>query len=99
MAGASPVAQWLRIHLPGQETWVRFLGQQYPLEKEMATHFSTLAWETPWIEESGGLQVHEVVKELGQDLVTKQQHYMASTILCIGDALVKKSRQTNILSL
>ena len=51
MAGASPVSQWLRIHLQGQETWVRSLGQQYPLEKGMATHFSTLAWETPWIEE------------------------------------------------
>ena len=39
-----------------QETQVRSLGQEDPLEKEMATHSSTLAWEIPWIEETGGLQ-------------------------------------------
>ena len=39
-----------------QETWVRPLGQEDPLEKEMATHSSILAWEIPWTEESGGLQ-------------------------------------------
>ena len=33
-----------------QETWVRFLGQEDPLEKEMATHSSILAWEIPWTE-------------------------------------------------
>ena len=38
------------------ETWVQFLGQQDPLEKEMATHSSILAWEAPWTEEPGGLQ-------------------------------------------
>ena len=38
------------------ETWVRFPGREYPLEKEMATHFSILAWEIPWTEEPGGLQ-------------------------------------------
>ena len=39
-----------------QETQVRFLGQEDPLEKEMATHPSTLAWKIPWIEEPGRLQ-------------------------------------------
>ena len=39
-----------------QETWVLSLGQEDPLEKGMATHSSTLAWEVPWIEEPGGLQ-------------------------------------------
>ena len=39
-----------------QETWVRSLGWKYPLEKEMATHFSILAWKIPWPEEPGGLQ-------------------------------------------
>ena len=44
-------------HLPTmQETQVRSLGQEDPLEKEMATHSSTLAWKIPWIEEPGGLQ-------------------------------------------
>ena len=38
------------------ETWVRSLGQEDPLEKEMATHSSILAWKIPWTEESGGLQ-------------------------------------------
>ena len=39
-----------------QETWVRFLGQEDPLEKEMATHSSIFAWEIPWPEKSGRLQ-------------------------------------------
>ena len=38
------------------ETWVRSLGWEDPLEKEMATHASTLAWKIPWTEEPGGLQ-------------------------------------------
>ena len=39
-----------------QETWVRSLGQEDPLEKEMATHSSILAWKIPWMEEPGRLQ-------------------------------------------
>ena len=39
-----------------QETRVRSLGQEDPLEKEMATHSSTLAWKIPWTEEPGRLQ-------------------------------------------
>ena len=38
------------------ETWVRSLGQEEPLEKEMATHSSILAWRIPWTEGPGGLQ-------------------------------------------
>ena len=38
------------------ETWVRSLGQEDPLEKEMATHCSVLTWRTPWTEEPGRLQ-------------------------------------------
>ena len=38
-----------------QETWVQSLGQEYPLEKEMATHSSILSWEISWTEEPGGL--------------------------------------------
>ena len=45
-----------------QETWVRSLGRQDPLEKEMATHSSILAWEIPWTEEPGGLQSMELQK-------------------------------------
>ena len=53
---ASLVAQRLK-HLPlMRETWVQSLGQEDPLEKEMATHSSILAWRIPWMEEPGGLQ-------------------------------------------
>ena len=44
-------------HLPAMwETWVRSLGWENPLEKEMATHSSILAWKIPWMEEPLGLQ-------------------------------------------
>ena len=39
-----------------QETWVQSLGQENPLEKEMATHSGILAWEIPWKKEADGLQ-------------------------------------------
>ena len=42
-----------------RETWVQSLGQEDPLEEEMATHSSTLAWRIPWTEEPGGLQSME----------------------------------------
>ena len=50
------MAQQQRICLPKQEMRVESLCRGNPLEKEMATHFSILAWETPWMEEPGGLQ-------------------------------------------
>ena len=52
---ASPVAQWERIHLPTQETQAQSLGQGDPLEKEVATHSSTLAWKILGTEEPVGL--------------------------------------------
>ena len=54
--GASLVAQMVK-RLPAMwETWVRSLGQEDSLEKEMATHSSILAWKIPWTEEPGRLQ-------------------------------------------
>ena len=54
--GASLVAQRLK-HLPAMwEPWVQSLGLEDPLEKDMATHSSILAWRIPWAEEPGGLQ-------------------------------------------
>ena len=53
-----------------QETWVPSLGQEDPLEEEMATHSSILAWEIPWTEEPGGLQSMGL-QRVGHDLVTK----------------------------
>ena len=52
----SLVAQLVKNVPAVQETPVRFLGQEDPLEKEMATHSSTLAWKIPWTEEPGRLQ-------------------------------------------
>ena len=46
-----------------QEIWIQSLGQEDPLEKEMATHSSTLAWKIPWMEEPGRLHtVHGITK-------------------------------------
>ena len=56
-----------------QETQVQSLGQEDPLEKEMATHSSILACESPWTEESVRLQSMEVAKESEATLGTKQQ--------------------------
>ena len=53
---ASPVTQQLKILLPMQKMQVQSLGQEDPLEEEMATHSSILAWEILWTEEPGGLQ-------------------------------------------
>ena len=54
--GASLVAQWVKRLPAVWETQVRSPGQEVPLEKEMATHSSVLAWKIPWTEESGKLQ-------------------------------------------
>ena len=67
----SLVAQWQRICLPMQETWVRSLGQEDPLEKEVAAHSSVVAWRIPWTEEPGGLQ-STGSRRNGRGLVAKQ---------------------------
>ena len=59
-----------------QETWVQSLGQEDPLEKEMSTHSSILAWRIPWIEEAGrlqsmGLPGSEMTKQLTLSLSRK----------------------------
>ena len=57
---ASLIAQLVN-HLPAmQETWIRFLGWEDPLEKGMATHSSILAWGIPWTGKPGGLQSMEL---------------------------------------
>ena len=68
--GASLIAQLVK-NLPAvQETQVQFLGGQDPLEKEMATHSSILAWKIPWTEEPGELQSMGVAR-VRHDLATK----------------------------
>ena len=54
--GASLLAQMVENSPTIQETRVRSLGWEDPLEKGMATHSSILAWRIPWTEEPGGLQ-------------------------------------------
>ena len=61
---ASFVAHLVKNLLAVQETWVQSLGREDPLEKEMATHSSILAWKIPWTEEPGGLQSMGSQKEL-----------------------------------
>jgi len=73
---ASLVALCQRTRLPMQETWVQFLGQEDPMEKEMAIHSSIPAWEIPRTEEPGGLQSMRS-QRVGHDLVTKQQQISA----------------------
>ena len=54
-----------------QETQVQALDREDPLEEEMATHTSIVAWSIPWTEEPGGLQ--SMGSQKRQNLVTKQQ--------------------------
>ena len=65
----STVAQTVKCLPTMRETWVQSLGQEDPMEKEMATHSSTLAWKTPWTEEPDRLQSMGL-QRVGQDEVT-----------------------------
>ena len=65
----SLVAQTVKRLSTMWETWVRSLGREDPLEKEMAIHSSTIAWKIPWIEEPGRLQSMGS-QRVGHDWVT-----------------------------
>ena len=60
-----------------QERWVQPLGREEPLEKEMATPSSILAWRIPWTEEPGGLR-SMWLQRVGHTLVTKQRHSLST---------------------
>ena len=62
----------VRNPLAMEEMWVQSLGGEEPLQKELATHFSILARETPWTEEAGRLQSMGS-QRVRHDLATKQQ--------------------------
>ena len=68
-----------------QESWVRSLGQEDPLEKEMSTHSSIVAWRIPWTEELGGLQ-STGQKELD---VTERLHFPFTYLLKIRCAFIQ----------
>ena len=73
------VAQMVK-HLPAMwETQDRSLGREDPLEKEMATHSSTLAWKIPWMEEPGTLQSMGL-QRVGHDWATSLHHSRSSRI-------------------
>ena len=92
----SQVTQLLRIHLPMQETWVWSLFWEDPLEEEMATHSSILAWRIPWRKEPGGLQ-SMASQRVRHNWATKQQKQTPalSFILTLnfGRALLEQSLQ------
>ena len=74
------MAQILKNLPTMQVTWVQSLGQEGPLEKEMATHSSILAWRIPWTEEPGGLQ------SMGSQRVG---HNLLNTIKPIDNGLIQ----------
>ena len=75
------VAQTVK-NLPAMwETWVLSLGQEDPLEKEMATHSSMLAWKIPWTEEPVGYKSMGL-QRVRRDLATKQQQFQG--VLMVG---------------
>ena len=75
-----PLGPGLDSDLKYTETWVQSLGGEVPLEEDMATHSSILAWEIPWTEEPGGLQSMRVTKELG---MTEHACFLLYTLTCI----------------
>ena len=63
-----------------QETQVQSLGQEDPLEKETATHFSTLAWKIPWVEEPGRLESMGL-QRVGHDYSSIIHVYFCTTLV------------------
>ena len=62
-----------------QEMWIESLGWKDPLEKEMVTHSSILAWAIPWTEEPGGLQFSGFTR-VSCDLMTEHQHMISTRV-------------------
>ena len=79
--GETLLAQRLKCLPTMQETWVRALGREVPLEKEMATHSSILSWRIPRMEKPGRLQFTGS-QRVGQDWVTSLHLNLESLNLC-----------------
>ena len=83
-------------HLPaGQETWVWSLGEEDPLEKEMATHSSTPTWKISWMQEPGRLQSMGL-QRVGYNWATSLVHWQGRLLLCLSPG--KKTRVVAISS-
>ena len=85
---ASLVAQMVKRLLSMQETRVQTPGQEDLLEKEMATHSSTLAWKIPWMEEPGGLQSMGS-QRIGHDWATSLSLSLCNTSI----SLLKRKKE------
>ena len=77
-----------------QEMLIRSLGQKEPLEKEMETHSSILAWEIPQTEEPGGLQTM-ASQRVGHDLVIKQQQSLVEMQNVLSEKYMKNSHEAH----
>ena len=89
VAWASLVAQTVKRLSTMRKTWVRSLGQEDPLEKEMAPHSSILAWKIPWMEEPGRLQSMGS-QRVRHNWVTSLTHYCLTGMCCCFHVLVWK---------
>ena len=90
-SSASLVAQMVERLPAMQETQVRSLGREEPLEKEMTSQSSTLAWKIPWTEEPGGLQFMGL-QRVGHDWVT----LLLSTFPCLGISYPQESKSWGV---
>ena len=86
----SLVAQMVKILPAIQEIWVRSLGWEDPLEKEMAIHSSILAWRIPWTKEPNRLQSMGL-QRVEHDRVTSLSKVMKTDSLCIKHNITIKS--------
>ena len=89
---ASQVAQMVRNPPAVQETWVRSLGQEDPLEKGMVTHSSILAWRIPWTEEPGELYSPLGCIEL--DTTEWLSHLVSKMTEIFGEPLMKEKNMS-----
>ena len=90
--GASLVAQRLKHPPAMQETWVRSLGWEDSLEKEMATHSSILAWKIPWTRGAWWTVVHEVVKS------QMRLHFHFHFFILLSDLCIRTSKGIRAVS-
>ena len=84
-----------------RETWVQSLGQEDPLEEEMATHSSTLAWRIPWTEEPGGLQSmgsHRVRHDLKHGIVPERKSDFPRVTWPVSDGHKPPGTTSHVLS-